>query len=1200
MKNRITLLVCLVVATSLLRPIFRPNASTAAQQTAVPATPALTATSAPAPATDLRSWLAQPNRNLEEGHALAEARRETMLRLMAANPAEALAQSLTWSEWSALPKELQAIVERPFSESVRFEVIPNCPPGDPQKAGLSRRVRMHDQWMEAFVYGGKTDVTSKESLPVRGIELAGKVALSDRAFERLAGVELAAARDLFPAGHAPGASWVSAKPTGAESRTVLLGGALYELASDAEEADLAETLTTAERSLHPNAVTMALDAGKAASGTIAFDLKSAKDTAAKASSSWTETPKNVLVLRIGYADNTAPPMTVSELTTMMNSCSNHIKVMSYGKTWLVPTIKTITLPQTFSDYFAGGPDLIDSDSRDVLTSLGVDPTSYDILIHNHPSHAFSYAGLAVVGGQNNWLNGRISVEVTTHEVGHNYGLGHAHFRNIATGVGALGHTQPDGSIVEREEYGDDFDVMGNVNNGLTLPSAQYTAHGKVALNWIEQTEVINAVTNGIYRIFRYDHKDARTNANTRLALKVVGGGEEFWVSHRKLFTGNTTLSKGASIVRADGFNDQSLIDATPLSKSASAYTNDRDDGALAIGKSFTDSLGTMRITTIASAGVAPLEYIDVEVAFLDTGAYSFFTGNDFKTNGLVGTYINTDLRGRATQDDWRSSQVVAGKRIDPLLNFTSNGWGARSPLHLTSGTDANWDNFSVQWDGYIVVRRPIRLATISDDSSRFWIDLNNNGTFSTVAPEYVNNHWGTGQGATRGDLSGIIQPGTYRIRIQYEEGNGDNYFTMSGTELPFQLFTTAAATTPGLTASFVAKDLRTTTVQTDWRTSQTIVGTRVDAYPAFTINGWGTLSTVGLAAGVNGSDADWDNFSVQWDGYISNSVPIKVGTISDDYSRMWIDVNTNGSFGSAAPEYINNGWGGTAGQGFTLGSVSAVIQPGLYQIRIQYEEGNGGDNFLFSAAPQPVGEPLLLYANAFFTGNAADTRAVTRTISNDFTIQFWIRTTQVFGGEDQWTDGAGLADASVPGPANDFGLALGNGKILFGVGGATPVTIRSGFVADDQWHHVSATRVQTTGELRLYVDGLLVARDFGGLETLDAATTVSFGALNDGSNLFIGTLDQVRLAPNVRAVDLLIADYQALRNSHGFIDVAPNVQIVRLQSNSFQVYWDALSSWRILEGAASVAGPFTTLATDQNSTNIAVGANPIRFFRVRK
>jgi hypothetical protein len=506
-------------------------------------------------------------------------------------------------------------------------------------------------------------------------------------------------------------------------------------------------------------------------------------------------------------------------------------------------------------------------------------------------------------------------------------------------------------------------------------------------------------------------------------------------------------------------------------------------------------------------------------------------------------------------------------------------------LKLTGGTDANWDSFSVQWDGYIVVQRPVRLATISDDSSRFWIDLNKNGSFGATSPEFVNNHWGAGQGATMGDVSPTILPGTYRIRIQYEEGNGDNSFTIAGVELPFQLFTTAARTTPGLTASFVGKSLRSTTVQTDWRTSQTITGARVDEYPVFKANGWGSLASVGLTA--NGTDANWDNFSVQWDGFISNSVPIKLGTVSDDASRIWIDVNTNGAFGSASPEYFNNGFGG-GGQGATEGAVSGVLPPGFYAIRIQYEEGGGDDSFVLAGAPQQPVDAAVIYSALVFSGT--DRATTPRKVAADFTIEFWLRTTQVAGDEVNVSDGIVLTEA------NDFAVTLGNGRVLFGAKGTT---IRSPFVADGEWHYVSARRVQSSGEMALFIDGAPAGTAIGPTDLLDTGTEIQIGSASDGTRAYVGNFDQLKIWDTARSPEEMLVDLHLSRSGH-LLDVDPAVRVARLQPNSIQVFWDALSSYRVLEGATSVMGPFTRLPTDQNSTNIAYGANPMRIFRVRK
>jgi hypothetical protein len=1166
-----------------------PDATPQKQAAALSATAPKTS-SAPLQTGSLREWLAAyraGGADTQQGIAAATAHHDAIKKLIHQNPRRAFAESLSWSEWAALPAELQALVEKPFSAVVDFESLPNCPPLDPAAPNTLHPhwVKLNGERLPGYVFGGKARLATKEGLPARGFVLDGLAVLADEPLEYLEGDNLRAAEKLFP----------RRELAGNRTSTVLIGGVLYGLSSAEEEAQVYETLVAAEKGLHPKSVAIAMKSLTAAAGTIAQSVDAAKKDIQIANSTWTETGKRTLALRLSYASApTSYSFTLTELTNLVVGASNSVKVMSYGKTWLIPSYATVNLPQAQSYYEDNGPDSIVNDARTRLSAMGINTANYDIIIHAHPQSNFGYAGLGQIGAGINWENGRVDLGVLVHEIGHNYGLGHAHYWSGLTGLGPLGRTNPDGSQVEMEEYGDGFDVMG----GGPLPAAQYGAHGKVALNWIEQKEVINVVTNGIYRVWRFDHQSARTNLDAKLALKVTApGGEELWVSHRKLFTSNPSLARGANIVRADGSADQSLIDATPLSKPNGLFGTDRDDAGLAVGKSITDTLGTVRITTIASAGSAPLEYLDVEVAFLESGAFSFYTTNDFKTNGLVGSYVNTSLRGRPQQTDWRSTAgvTIAGRRVDPRLSFTSDGWGARAPVRITGGTDANWDNFSVQWDGFIVVRQPLRMATVSDDSSRFWIDLNGNNAFGATAPEFMNNHWGTGQGATQGDLSPIIPPGTYRIRIQYEEGNGGNYFALKAATLPFQLFTAKNLATPGLTASVVDRSLRTTSAQSDWRSTQTIVGTRVDSYPAFTINGWGSLADVGLTEGPNGTDADWNAFSIQWDGFITNSAPIKLATVSDDGSRLWIDFNTNGTFATTAPEYVNNHWG--VGQGATFGSISQTLPPGLYAIRIQYEDGGGDNRFQLAGVPQGPADVASVFTTTTFTG--ADSLTFSRRQAGDFTIEFWLKTAQVTGGETTWTDGVVLVDASVDGPANDFGVALGNGKILFGVGGATDTTIRSGFVADDQWHFVAARRIQSTGELLLQVDGVVVARGTGGTETLDASANVYIGGLPDGSRGLIGIIDAPRLWEYARAEDQMLADLHTTRAGH-WLDAPPEVAITQTSTNAVQVYWDALSSWRVLEGSATIDGVFTKLNTDQNSTNIVIGANPMRYFRVRK
>jgi hypothetical protein len=97
----------------------------------------------------------------------------------------------------------------------------------------------------------------------------------------------------------------------------------------------------------------------------------------------------------------------------------------------------------------------------------------------------------------------------------------------------------------------------------------------------------------------------------------------------------------------------------------------------------------------------------------------------------------------------------------------------------------------------------------------------------------------------------------------------------------------------------------------------------------------------------------------------------------------------------------------------------------------------------------------------------------------------------------------------------------------------------------------------------------------------------------------VGTIDQFKTWTTARSDEQIKADYHLARNTHGFTDEAPTVHLTQGE-NAVQVFWDPLSGYRSLEGSTTADGNYVSMGTDQNSTNIAVGANAMRFFRVRK
>jgi hypothetical protein len=157
--------------------------------------------------------------------------------------------------------------------------------------------------------------------------------------------------------------------------------------------------------------------------------------------------------------------------------------------------------------------------------------------------------------------------------------------------------------------------------------------------------------------------------------------------------------------------------------------------------------------------------------------------------------------------------------------------------------------------------------------------------------------------------------------------------------------------------------------------------------------------------------------------------------------------------------------------------------------------------------------------------------AVSRPVVGDFSIELWFRSNQGIGTGTTWSSGAGLVDAGVPGTAKDFGVSLrSDGKIIAGVGGGgseTSIISGVGGFNNGAWHHVVFTRVRTSGELVLYVDGVAVATGRGGSNKLSASSTISLGRINTGTNYLRGALDEVAIYDTALSAATVSAHYSA-------------------------------------------------------------------------
>ncbi len=160
--------------------------------------------------------------------------------------------------------------------------------------------------------------------------------------------------------------------------------------------------------------------------------------------------------------------------------------------------------------------------------------------------------------------------------------------------------------------------------------------------------------------------------------------------------------------------------------------------------------------------------------------------------------------------------------------------------------------------------------------------------------------------------------------------------------------------------------------------------------------------------------------------------------------------------------------------------------------------------------------------------------------AGDFTLEFWMRAPAGAGGGCvsggvAWINGMIIIDRDINGTADygDFGVSLfSDGRIAYGVAvGSNENTVCGATnVANNQWHHIAATRNATTGQLRLFVDGQQDASGSG--PTGNASYRNGRSTSNPSSDPYLvlggekhafagypwyaGWLDELRLSTSVR------------------------------------------------------------------------------------
>jgi mono/diheme cytochrome c family protein len=146
--------------------------------------------------------------------------------------------------------------------------------------------------------------------------------------------------------------------------------------------------------------------------------------------------------------------------------------------------------------------------------------------------------------------------------------------------------------------------------------------------------------------------------------------------------------------------------------------------------------------------------------------------------------------------------------------------------------------------------------------------------------------------------------------------------------------------------------------------------------------------------------------------------------------------------------------------------------------------------------------------------------AIGNVTASDFTLACWIRTTQVFPQATPTYLGTGILWSDVGGAGADFILGATRGSAgvnrLSFFTGPTETTLNGNIAINTgAWVHIAATRNGTSGQMKIYVNGVLNGTATGSTGLLHANEHIHIGGNTGDGRYFDGAIDDVRIYSRV-------------------------------------------------------------------------------------
>lgn len=573
---------------------------------------------------EFRRWtenLSAETLDVEEGIELAKKRRQEMVDLIDRDPERALDLTVPEEVRRRLPVAVEVLMEERVSS--RGDLLVQATTFDNGGCQISRQVTLQDgRVYDAYTYGRRSAMPTRDNIAVHGVALDGKLAMSDlpgRVMEK-----------------AEAEAWIAA------GLQVEIDPAMNEAVKGSNEDDVLIAWDNKRVSRHEDdshaVASLIYQEGleqTAAPTPAAYDLDGVT-----AASPWTEGQKTLLIIRVDFPDYQGERVSEATLTQLIADMNTVYTDMSSGKasyalvgqgSAITPTLRMPNNSSTYASHTKLGRVL--TDARAAAAAAGYNYLNYthEVVVTGSTPVLPYTAGVANVGARGAWLqNAQWNIKTCAHEIGHNFGLPHA---------GAW--DTDDGSVIgpgEVWDYGNVFDLMG-VGNASSF-QRHFGTTFKEFLNWMPATDVAKITTNGstTTRIRAMDKVQADGNKRA-LVVDRSGSSDDYWVEYRQLYGSSFGMRDGVLVNWASingGYQQPLLLDMKP-------DTFQKDDAVLPMGVTFSDSAAGIHITPVGRGtdgdGVA---WMDVTVNRGD------FAGNRKPTVTLGSSNANPAVNASAT------------------------------------------------------------------------------------------------------------------------------------------------------------------------------------------------------------------------------------------------------------------------------------------------------------------------------------------------------------------------------------------------------------------------------------------------------------------------------------------------------------------------------------------------------------------------